>query len=78
MAASSAMSDGTSPSLFTAATLAPWLIRYLQQGHPHQHVTPRVLGFRTMTQAIKQHHKVFAFLTQVQLPNEDLISQFLD
>lgn len=78
MAASSAMSDGTSPSLFTAATLAPWLIRYLQQGHPHQHVTPRVLGFRIMTQAIKQHHKVFAFLTQVQLPNEDLISQFLD
>lgn len=35
MAASSAMSDGTSPSLFTAATLAPWLIRYLQERDPN-------------------------------------------
>ena len=31
IASSSAMSIGVSPSLFTTPTLAPWLIRYLQQ-----------------------------------------------
>jgi hypothetical protein len=29
MAGSSARSEGTSPSLFTIPTLAPWLIKYL-------------------------------------------------
>lgn len=31
IASSSAMSRGVSPSLFTPPTLAPWLIKYLQQ-----------------------------------------------